>query len=138
MPIYEYECSKCGHRFELLQKFSDPSVKSCPECRARKVHRLTSAPAIQFKGAGWYVSDYSDKGKATREEGKAEAKSAEAASEKSAEAAREKTKPTTAGGAETKPAEAKTVEKKAADSTSTTKADKRPAGKKPATSTSSS
>ena len=62
MPIYEYECRKCGHRFERIQKFSDRVVRTCPECKGR-VDRLVHAPAIQFKGSGWYITDYSDKGK---------------------------------------------------------------------------
>lgn len=61
MPLYEYECRKCGHRFERIQKFSDPLVKKCPECGG-KVEQLLSAPAVQFKGSGWYVTDYARKG----------------------------------------------------------------------------
>lgn len=57
MPLYEYECKKCGHRFERIQKFSDPMVKKCPECGG-KVEQMVSAPAVQFKGSGWYVTDY--------------------------------------------------------------------------------
>ena len=60
MPIYEYECTKCHHRFERIQKFSDPHVKSCPNC-AGKVELVVSAPAVQFKGSGWYVTDYAKK-----------------------------------------------------------------------------
>lgn len=60
MPLYEYECTKCGHRFELIQKFSDPPVEKCPRCKA-PVRKLLSAPAIQFKGTGWYVTDYGKK-----------------------------------------------------------------------------
>lgn len=60
MPIYEYECKRCGHRFELLQKFSDKPRSRCPECRGA-VERLISPPAIRFKGTGWYVTDYADK-----------------------------------------------------------------------------
>ena len=57
MPLYEYECQKCGHRFERIQKFSDAMVKKCPECGG-KVEQMISAPAVQFKGSGWYVTDY--------------------------------------------------------------------------------
>jgi putative FmdB family regulatory protein len=63
MPIYEYECRACGYRFELIQKVGDKQVRTCPECKAKKVERLVHAPAIQFKGEGWYVTDYSDKRK---------------------------------------------------------------------------
>lgn len=60
MPLYEYQCKKCGHRFERIQRFSDPMVKKCPECGG-KVEQLLSAPAVQFKGSGWYVTDYAKK-----------------------------------------------------------------------------
>ena len=61
MPLYEYECQKCGHRFERIVKFSDAPLKKCPECGG-KVEQLISAPAVQFKGSGWYVTDYPKKG----------------------------------------------------------------------------
>lgn len=57
MPLYEYECSRCG-RFEKIQKFADKPLKVCPTCGGKKVQRLLSAPAIQFKGSGWYITDY--------------------------------------------------------------------------------
>jgi putative FmdB family regulatory protein len=61
VPLYEYQCKKCKHRFEKIQKFSDPPVKKCPECGG-PVEQLLSAPAVQFKGSGWYVTDYAKKG----------------------------------------------------------------------------
>jgi putative FmdB family regulatory protein len=61
MPLYEYECEHCGVRFEVIQKFSDPAVETCKTCGG-KVRRLLSAPAIQFKGSGWYITDYAHKG----------------------------------------------------------------------------
>lgn len=60
MPIYEYQCKKCHHRFEKIQKFSDPHVKKCPECGG-PLEQLISPPAVQFKGSGWYVTDYAKK-----------------------------------------------------------------------------
>ena len=60
MPLYEYECKKCYHRFEKIQKFSDRMVKKCPECGG-PVEQMISAPAVQFKGSGWYVTDYPKK-----------------------------------------------------------------------------
>jgi putative FmdB family regulatory protein len=60
MPLYEYQCKKCGHRFEKIQKFSDKLIKKCPECGG-PVEQLLSAPAVQFKGSGWYVTDYAKK-----------------------------------------------------------------------------
>ena len=61
MPLFEYACEVCGHTFEVLQKFSDPPPAECTSCGG-KVERLVSAPAIQFKGTGWYVTDYAKKG----------------------------------------------------------------------------
>ena len=61
MPLYEYQCKKCRHRFEKIQKFSDAMVKKCPECGG-PVEQLLSPPAVQFKGSGWYVTDYARKG----------------------------------------------------------------------------
>jgi putative FmdB family regulatory protein len=60
MPLYEYECDACGHRFEVIQKHSDPPIEKCPVC-GKTVHKLQSAPAFQFKGSGWYVTDYARK-----------------------------------------------------------------------------
>lgn len=61
MPIYEFECLKCGYEFEKLQRVSDPPPSKCPECGSKRVSQLLSAPAIQFKGTGWYVTDYARK-----------------------------------------------------------------------------
>lgn len=60
MPLYEYQCKKCKHRFEKIQKYSDAMVKKCPECGG-PVEQMISAPAVQFKGSGWYVTDYAGK-----------------------------------------------------------------------------
>lgn len=62
MPLYEYRCEKCGTRVEKIQKFSDPPLATCEKCGG-KLTRLLSAPAIQFKGSGWYVTDYARKSK---------------------------------------------------------------------------
>jgi putative FmdB family regulatory protein len=70
MPLYEYECDACGHRFEKIQKFSDPLEDTCPKCGGH-VHKLMSSPAIQFKGSGFYITDYpkGDKGSAPKSDG---------------------------------------------------------------------
>lgn len=59
MPIYEYECLKCGHQLEVMQKISDEPLKQCPKCKAKKLEKLFSQSAFAFKGSGWYVTDYS-------------------------------------------------------------------------------
>jgi putative FmdB family regulatory protein len=69
MPIYEYECEKCGHRVEKIQKFSDPPLEVCEKCGG-PVHKLQSAPAFQFNGTGWYVTDYAKSGKTGAEDKK--------------------------------------------------------------------
>jgi len=61
VPLYEYECDACGRRFEVIQKFSDAPVEVCRECGKGPVRRLLSSPAIQFKGSGWYITDYAKK-----------------------------------------------------------------------------
>jgi putative FmdB family regulatory protein len=61
MPLYEYQCGKCSHRFEKIQKFTDPAPETCPSCGEGPVTKLPSSPAIQFKGTGWYITDYAKK-----------------------------------------------------------------------------
>jgi putative FmdB family regulatory protein len=60
MPLYEYQCEACAHRFERIQKFSDLPIETCPTCGGA-VRKLISSPAIQFKGSGWYITDYPKK-----------------------------------------------------------------------------
>jgi putative FmdB family regulatory protein len=62
MPLYEYECDACGGRFEVIQKFSE-MTEQCRKCGKGPVRRLMSSPAIQFKGSGFYITDYAQKGK---------------------------------------------------------------------------
>lgn len=76
MPLYEYQCKKCKHKFEKIQKFSDPPVRKCPECGG-PVEKVMHAPNVQFKGTGWYVTDYggkSDKSEKSKAEGSSEKK----------------------------------------------------------------
>src|SRR3954462_3820981 len=61
MPLYEYECDACHQRFELIRKYSDPPVDVCAKCGKGPVTKLFSSPAIQFKGSGWYITDYARK-----------------------------------------------------------------------------
>ena len=72
MPLYEYECDACGHRFEIIQKFSDGAPDACPKCGKGPVQRQQSSPAFQFKGTGWYVTDYAGKGKSGSEKSESE------------------------------------------------------------------
>jgi putative FmdB family regulatory protein len=62
LPLYEYKCLKCGRRTEKIENVSGPHLKKCPHCGG-KVEHMISAPAIQFKGSGWYVTDYAGKSK---------------------------------------------------------------------------
>jgi putative FmdB family regulatory protein len=62
MPLYEYECDACQKRFERIHKYSDPPIDVCPNCGKGPVRKLPSSPAIQFKGSGFYITDYAKKG----------------------------------------------------------------------------
>lgn len=75
MPIFEFECLQCGKRTEVIQRFSDAPLAACPHCGG-EVRKLISAPAFQFKGTGWYATDYATKkgGASDKPEGKAEGK----------------------------------------------------------------
>lgn len=63
MPIYEYECVKCGHTMDAIQKFSDPALTECPACHEPGLRKRVSAPAFHLKGSGWYVTDFKDRPK---------------------------------------------------------------------------
>ncbi|MEW6682758.1 MAG: FmdB family zinc ribbon protein [Nitrospirota bacterium] len=76
MPIYEYECQTCHHRVELIQKVSDAPLAECPKCKG-VVKRLIAPPALQFKGSGWYITDYSAKGKSKTDDAPADKKAEE-------------------------------------------------------------
>ncbi len=70
MPLYEYKCKKCGHRFERIVKFSDPPLKKCPKCQKGALEQLISSSAIQFKGSGFYATDYAAKSAPAEESAK--------------------------------------------------------------------
>lgn len=81
MPLFEYECRKCGHRTERIEKFNGAKLQKCPKCGGR-VERLVSAPAIQFKGSGWYVTDYGkSSGASGKESGASEGSKSEGKSD---------------------------------------------------------
>jgi len=82
MPLYEYECKKCGHRFEKIQLYSAKMVKKCPECGGQ-VEQMISAPAVQFKGSGWYVTDYAKKSSSPGSSGSSDSSAKEKKDDKS-------------------------------------------------------
>jgi putative FmdB family regulatory protein len=117
MPLYEYRCDACEHQFEVIQKFSDDPISVCPKCGAGPVVKLLSSPAFQFKGTGWYVTDYAKKsggdgskgegsgkesskegGKEGGKEGKEAAASSSDAGESASSSKSEASKATTASG----------------------------------------
>ena len=98
MPLYEYQCEACGHRFEVIQKFSDAPIETCPKCSG-VVRKLLSSPAIQFKGSGWYITDYARSGKS--ESGAATAAAA-AKSEAKGDASESKSESKSESSSETK------------------------------------
>jgi putative FmdB family regulatory protein len=109
VPLYEYECKKCGRRTERIEKFAGPHLRKCPHCKGA-VWRLPSAPAVQFRGSGFYATDYPSK-------------SAAPAGEKSDKPAAE----TASAASDAKSADAKSADTKSADSSAK---DKKPAKKK--------
>jgi putative FmdB family regulatory protein len=91
LPLYEYKCVKCGHRFEKIEGLGASETKKCPKCGAR-AERMASAPAIQFKGSGWYVTDYAGKNSAaapSEGSGETPAKSDDKSSDKSTDSKKE-------------------------------------------------
>ena len=95
MPMYEYQCRRCKHRFERIQKFSDPILKTCPECGGT-VDQLLTAAAVRFKGSGWYATDYASKSSSKAAEGGGQKAGSEKAGSEGASAGSE-------AKAETKP-----------------------------------
>jgi putative FmdB family regulatory protein len=105
MPTYEYKCDACGNEFEKFQTMSSAPVKKCPRCGKNKVRRLISAGAgLIFKGSGFYITDYRDKGYSDQAKADTAASSEKPAESKSSEASADSAKPATT---ESKPAETK-------------------------------
>ena len=92
MPLYEYECESCGRRFEVIQKFSDPPADVCRHCGSGPVRRLLSSPAIQFKGSGWYITDYAKKSSPTESSGSKPSSSEAGTDTKSSDTSKTETK----------------------------------------------
>jgi putative FmdB family regulatory protein len=116
MPLYEYECDACGHRFEKIQKFSDPLQDTCPKCGG-PVHKLMSSPAIQFKGSGFYITDYAKKDHVASAKADG-AQAAETKDTKGGTSDTKDTKDTKAGTTDTKTGASDTKDTKAADTKS--------------------
>jgi len=112
MPIYEYQCESCGRRSESLQKISDPPLTTCEECSG-SLTKLISAPSFQFKGSGWYVTDYADKDKKSDKDGEGDSKSGDSGSGD-------------AGSSDAKSKDGKSEGEKGGDSKSSAKTTKEP------------
>lgn len=127
MPLYDYVCDACGHRFEIIQKFSDPAPDACPSCGKGPVVRQFSSPAIQFKGSGFYITDYAHK-----EKGPLDRRSAESGGSTKSEGAKTdgaKGDTATSDGTKTDSAKTETATKtetttKKADTPAVSKSDK--------------
>jgi putative FmdB family regulatory protein len=106
MPIYEYQCDKCGHHLEALQKISDKPLRECPECGKHSLKRLMSAPLFRLAGSGWYETDFkSDKEQKRNlvEKGDKEPKAEQKAESKPAsEPAKVEAKPSGGGGSKSR------------------------------------
>jgi putative FmdB family regulatory protein len=103
MPLYEYECDACGQRFEVIRKFSDPPLDVCTLCGKGPVNRLQSSPAFQFKGSGWYITDYAQKGKPEGASSKSKDENTGTSEASSSESSKTDTKTDTAAKSESSP-----------------------------------
>ena len=104
MPLYEYQCDSCGQRFELIRRFSDPPLGVCPKCAKGPVTKLLSSPAIQFKGSGFYITDYAKKSSPSETEKKNADKPADSKTDSKTESKSDtKTETKSETKAETKP-----------------------------------
>jgi putative FmdB family regulatory protein len=122
MPLYEYQCDACAHRFEVIQKYSDAPVEICPKCGG-VVKKLLSSPAIQFKGTGWYITDYAKSGKSdSGTAAAAKSESAEKSGAKSEGSSESKSDSKSESKSESKP-ETKTESKSESKSKSETKSE---------------
>jgi len=92
MPLYEYQCEKCAHRFEVIQKYSDAPIAICPKCGG-PVMKLLSSPAIQFKGSGWYITDYAKSGSRDSKDSKDHAPGSSSSSSETKTETKSETKP---------------------------------------------
>jgi putative FmdB family regulatory protein len=110
MPLYEYQCETCAHRFEVIQKFSDAPIDVCPKCGGSPVMKLLSSPAIQFKGSGWYITDYAKQGSRDSKDSKDHAPATASSSSPSESKSETKAEAKTETKAETK-TETKTEKK---------------------------
>jgi putative FmdB family regulatory protein len=103
MPLYEYQCESCSHRFERIQKFSDPPIDTCPQCSG-SVRKLISSPAIQFKGSGFYITDYGKQGSSVESSSQKADKAGAAAESKSGSTSETKSESKSESKTETKAA----------------------------------
>jgi putative FmdB family regulatory protein len=135
MPIYEFECTACGHRFDELMRLSDPEPAVCPSCGAPQVRKRLSAPQFRLAGGGWYETDFKKDGDSKRN------LAGDAGDAKPAEAKTSETKAADSKPADSKPAESKPADSKSADGKSgegksgSSKAAETPSTPKPAAST---
>ena len=118
MPLYEYECDNNGHRFEVIQKFSDPPIAVCPKCGG-PVHKMISSPAFQFKGSGWYITDYARKDAGGKPEGESTDKAASKESKDAKESKESKESTTSDKDGSSKKSESTTTSSKTETKNST-------------------
>ena len=122
MPLYEYQCDACGHCLEHIQKFSDPLLTVCPKCGGT-IRKLVSSPAIQFKGTGWYVTDYAKKGSGAEADKSSDGAEADKSSDgKDAKTAKSDKTDAKSGGATSSSDSSKTKSKSSTNSSSPTSA----------------
>src|SRR5918995_4339361 len=116
MPLYEYECEVCGKRFERIHKFSDPPIAVCPLCGKSPVRKLLSSPAIQFKGSGFYITDYAKKSSSDAGSGSKSASGDKAGGDSAASSESKPESKTELKSTDTKSSDTKSTDSKPTDS----------------------
>ena len=91
MPTYDYQCQKCGHEFERVQRITEDPIKTCPECKSKKAKRLLSAPNFILKGGGWYADGYADAKKKSDSDASSKSESSDSSDSKSSDKSGDKT-----------------------------------------------
>jgi putative FmdB family regulatory protein len=129
MPLYEYKCKKCGHQFEKIQKFSDKMVKKCPDCGG-PVEQTITAPAVQFKGSGWYVTDYAKKSTSPGSSGSGDSTSKDKSDDKSkSDGASKDSSSKEASSKESSPKESSSKDKERSSSSSSKESSRKGSGR---------
>ena len=118
MPLYEFECEDCKTRFERIQKYTDPNPDVCPSCGKGQIRRMFSSPAIQFKGSGFYITDYAKKSSSEASSGSKSASSEKSSGDSGSSSSSSSSESKSESKTESKSSDTKSTDTKSTDSKS--------------------